>query len=49
MSKKTHVIIERLITLVGKLPYVKVRIVLKSSDSQLSYEHKKRIILCKNG
>ena len=49
MSKKTHVIIERLITLVGKLPYVKVRIVLKSSDSQLSYKHKKRVILFRNG
>ena len=49
VSKKTQVIIERLITLVWKLPYVKVRIVLKSSDSQLSYEHKKRIILCRNG
>ena len=49
MSKKLEVSIERLITLVWKLPYVKVRIVLKSSDSQLSYEHKKRVILCRNG
>ena len=49
MSKKLKVSIERPITLVWKLPYVKVRIVLKSSDSQLSYEHKKRVILCRNG
>ena len=46
--KKTQVSIERLITLVWKLLYVKVRIVLKSSDSQLSYEHKKKVISCRN-
>ena len=49
MSKKTEVIIKRVITLVWKLQYVNVRIVWKSSDSQLSCEHKKRIILCRNG
>ena len=49
VSKKTQVSIERLITLVWKLPYVKVRIVWKSSDSQLSYGHKKKMILCRNG
>ena len=49
MSKKTQVSIERLITVVGKLPYVKVRIVLKSSDSQPSFKHKKRVILFRNG
>ena len=37
-----------LITLVWKLPYIKVRTVLKSSDSQLSCEHKKKVILCRN-
>ena len=49
VSKKTLVSIERLITLVWKLIYVKVRIVLKSQNSQLSYEHKKRVILIRNG
>ena len=34
--------------MVWKLPYVKVRTVLKSTDSQLSYEHKKKVISCRN-
>ena len=35
--------------MVWRLPFVKVRTVLKFSDSQLLYEQKKKVILCRNG
>ena len=35
--------------MVWRLPFVKVRTVFKFPDSQLSYEQKKKVILCRNG